>query len=139
MDLSLLEKALEDDSNYNLIETNIQEIKDKKNNILQQLSLERILLKEYHKKLKEYMYIDSIEELKEGHVLRYINLNNTDNIKLSASVILCSINMNKKGIAIVVKIFNNKHITLFLDKILLFKKFSNSEKILLNAIKLLNK
>ena len=47
--------------------------------------------------------------------------------------------MNKKGIAIVVKIFNNKHITLFLDKILLFKKFSNSEKILLNAIKLLNK
>tara|TARA_B100000035_G_scaffold315444_1_gene336275 strand:+ start:6531 stop:6950 length:420 start_codon:yes stop_codon:yes gene_type:complete len=139
MDLSLLEKALEDDSNYNLIETNIQEIKDKKNNILQQLSLDRVLLKEYHKKLKEYMYVDSIEELKEGHVLRYINLNNLDNINLSASVILCSINMNKKGIAIVVKIFNNKHITLFLDKILLFKKFSNSEKILLNAIKLLNK
>jgi len=139
MDLSLLEKALQDDSNYNLIETNIQEIKDKKNNILQQLALERYILKDYHKKLKEYMYVDCIEELKEGHVVRYINLNNVNNIKLSAPVILCSINMNKKGIAIVVKIFNNKHITLFLDKILLFKKFSNSEKILLNAIKLLNK
>jgi len=139
MDLTLLEKALEDDSNYNLIETNIQAIKDKKNNILQQIRIERVLLKEYHKKLKEYMYVDSIEELKEGHILRYINLNNMDNIKLSGTTILCSINMNKKGIAIVVKIFNNKHITLFLDKILLFKKFSNSEKILLNAIKLLNK
>lgn len=139
MDLSLLEKALEDNSNYNLIETSIQEIKDKKNNILQQLGLNRDILKDYHKKLKEYMYIDSIEGLKEGHVLRYINLNNIDNIKLSSSVILCTINMNKKGIAVVVKIFNNKHITLFLDKILLFKKFSNSEKILLNAIKLLNK
>ena len=45
MDLTLLEKALEDDSNYNLIETNIQEIKDKKNNILQQLGIDRILLK----------------------------------------------------------------------------------------------
>tara|TARA_B110000444_G_scaffold248330_1_gene272073 strand:- start:352 stop:771 length:420 start_codon:yes stop_codon:yes gene_type:complete len=139
MDLTLLEKALEDDSNYNLIETSIQEIKDKKNNILQQLGIERVLLKEYHKKLKEYMYIDSIEGLKEGHVLRYVNLININNIKLSGSVILCTINMNKKGITIVVKIFNNKHITLFLDKILLFKKFSNSEKILLNAIKLLNK
>jgi hypothetical protein len=139
MDLTLLEKALEDDSNYNLIETNIQELKDKKNNILQQIRLDKAILKEYHKKLREYMYVDSIEELKEGHVLRYINLNNMNNLKLSASVILCNINMNKKGIAIVVKIFNNKHITLFLDKILLFKKFSNSEKILLNAIKLLNK
>lgn len=139
MDLELLEKALEDDSNYNLIETNLQAIKDKKNNILQQIISDRIILKDYHKKLKEYMYVDSIEELKEGHVLRYINLNNMDKLKLSASAILCRIDMNKKGIAIIVKIFNNKHITLFLDKILLFKKFSNSEKILLNAIKLLNK
>ena len=37
------------------------------------------------------------------------------------------------------KCYKNDDITLFLDKILLFKKFSNSEKILLNAIKLLNK
>ena len=139
MDLSLLEKALEDDSNYNLIETNIQEIKNKKNNILQQLGLNKTQLKDMHSKLKDYMYIDSLNDLKDGHLIRYINLKNKENIKLGCTGIFCNVQMNKKGIGLIIKIFNNKYITLYLDEILLFKKFSDDEKILLNAIKLLNK
>ena len=139
MNIELLEKALDNDENLSTINTNIQEIKNKKNDILQNLGVNRLSLKEYHSKLKEYMYVENIEELKEGHIIRYINLANKDNIKLSNCAIICNILINKSGIGLVIKIFNNKFITLFLDKILLFKKFSNEEKMLLNALKLLSK
>ena len=48
MDFELLKKALENDDNVGLINTSIQEIKDKKNNILQQLGLNRDDLKMFN-------------------------------------------------------------------------------------------
>jgi len=41
MDIELLQEALENDDNLNIINTNIQEIKQKKNEILQELGLNR--------------------------------------------------------------------------------------------------
>ena len=39
MDIELLQQALENDTNLNIINTNIQEIKQKKNEVLQELGL----------------------------------------------------------------------------------------------------
>ena len=60
MDIELLQQALENDTNLNIINTNIQEIKRKKNEVLQELGLKREDLKSYHKKLNGYMYVDTI-------------------------------------------------------------------------------
>ena len=60
-------------------------IKNIKNDILQKLQLDKETLKDYHKKLKNYRYIDEINELKYGNFIRSINLNKEtlDEIKLN--------------------------------------------------------
>ena len=137
MDINTLISALEDDNNLNIIQTNLQDISKKKNDILQQLNLDKLILKEFNRLLKQYMYVEELMDIKEGHVIRYINLKNSDNIKLSKPKIICNVKNLAKGLAITVKIFNNNYITLYLSEILLFKKISDDEKILLKAVKLL--
>ena len=57
MDIEELKKALENADNLNISETNYSEIKNKKNNVLQQIGLTRDELKNFHKKLQDYIYV----------------------------------------------------------------------------------
>ena len=62
MNLDLLQEALQNDNNLSIINTNIQDIKAQKNNILQQLGIKKTDLKIFHSKLKDYRYIDDIKD-----------------------------------------------------------------------------
>lgn len=139
MDIELLQEALENDDNLNIINTNIQEIKQKKNEILQELGLDRNDLKSFHKKLNGYMYIDNIKDLKYGRNIRWINLNKITNIKITNGAVLCDIKIHDKGIALILKGFNNTYITIYLNENIIFQKISDEEKILLKAVDYLNK
>ena len=139
MDIELLQEALENDDNLNIINTNIQEIKQKKNEILQELGLDRNDLKSFHKKLNGYMYIDNIKDLKYGRNIRWVNLNKITNIKITNGAVLCDIKIHDKGIALILKGFNNTYITMYLNENIIFQKISDEEKILLKAVDYLNK
>tara|TARA_B100001093_G_scaffold389777_1_gene376029 strand:- start:1112 stop:1531 length:420 start_codon:yes stop_codon:yes gene_type:complete len=139
MDIDLLAQALENDENMSVINTSIQELKKKKNDILQQLGLKRDDLKSYNKKLKNYRYIENIKDLKYGCVLRCINLNNIEIIKLYNSSILCDIQIHDKGIALIMKTFNHRFITLYFNENLFFQKISAEEEVILKAINYLSK
>ena len=139
MDLSLLEKAFENDNNLSIINKTIEEIKSKKNDVLQNLGLKKEELKILHSKLRDYMYIDIIEDIKYGHNIRWINLKQMDNIKLTKCAIICDIKIYDKGICLIVKTYNNRHITIYCNECLIFKKISPEENILLKALNLLNK
>ena len=139
MDIELLQDALDNDDNLNIINTNIQEIKQKKNEILQELGLDRNDLKSFHKKLNGYMYIDNIKDLKYGRNIRWINLNKITNIKITNGAVLCDIKIHNKGIALILKSFNNTYITMYLNENIIFQKISDEEKILLKAVDYLNK
>ena len=139
MNLELLKDALENDSNINIIDETLGSIKSKKNDVLQQFGFTKQELKEYHNKLKNYLYIDSINELKIGHSIRYFNITDPNNIKLSINAIINDIKILDKGIAIVIKFFNNKYSTIYYNNNIIFKKLSNQENVLLAALKYLNK
>jgi len=139
MDLEFLQHALENDDNLCIVNTNIQEIKAKKNDILQQLGINRNDLKTFNSKLKEYRYIENVKELKYGAAIRFINLNKLDDIKLNNTLFLCDIKILDKGIALVLRTFNNRFITIYLNENLVFQKISDEEKIILKAINYLKK
>ena len=139
MDIQLLEKALENEDNLSIIQTNIQEIKQEKNNILQQIGLNKNNLKDFHRKLKNYRYIDNIKDLKYGNNIRWINLKKIDDIKITNGAILCDIKIHDKGIALVLLGYKNKHFTIYLNENIVFQKITTEEEILLQAIKYLNK
>ena len=139
MNIELLQQALENDTNLNIINTNIQEIKTKKNEILQELGLKRDDLKSFHKKLNGYMYVDNISDLKYGRNIRWINLKQLDPIKITNGSVLCDIKIGTKGISLVLKGFNNSFITLYFNENIIFQKINDEEKIILKAVDYLNK
>ena len=138
MDLELLKKALENDDNVDLINTSIQEIKNKKNDILQQLGLKRNELKMFNSSLKGYRYIEELKDLKIGSNIRYIKLSNIENIKLSGVNNLCEIKILNHGIGLVFKNFQNRFFTIYFNDNLIFQKINSEEEIILKAIKHLN-
>jgi|TARA_B100001175_G_scaffold265034_1_gene235190 TPP-dependent trihydroxycyclohexane-1,2-dione (THcHDO) dehydratase len=139
MNIELLQEALQNDNNLNIINTNIQEIKAQKNDILQQLGLKKTDLKEFHSKLKDYRYIDDIKDLNYGNNIRWISLKNIDNVKITNGAVLCDIKILDKGLSLCLKTFNNKYFTIYLNENLIFQKISDQERILLKAIDYLNK
>ena len=139
MNIELLQQALENDDNLNIINTNIQEIKRKKNEILQELGLKREDLKSYHKKLNGYMYVDNIKDLKYGRTIRWINLNKIDAIKITNGALLCDIKILDRGLALVLKGYAQNYITLYLNENIIFQKINAEEEIILKAVNYLNK
>ena len=133
------QQALENDTNLNIINTNIQEIKTKKNEILQELGLKRDDLKSFHKKLNGYMYVDAISDLKYGRNIRWINLKQLDPIKITNGSILCDIKIGAKGIALVLKGYNAIFNTLYFNENIIFQKINDEEKIILKAVDYLSK
>ena len=129
IDIDKLNEAVKNPDNLNIAETNLSEIKNKKNNILQQigLGLSKDSLRDYHKKLKDYIYVENINDIKYGHSIRFINLDNKDSdIKLSSSYIICKIQMYDNGIALVIKTFNNRHMTIYFKNYLIFNIYTFS-------------
>ena len=139
MNIELLQQALENDTNLNIINTNIQEIKRKKNEILQELGLKKEDLKSYHKKLNGYMYVDNIKDLKYGRTIRWINLNKIDAIKITNGALLCDIKILDKGLALVLKGYAQNYITLYLNENIIFQKINAEEEIILKAVNYLSK
>ena len=140
MDLALLEKAVENDNNLSIIQTNIQEIKTRKNDVLQRLVANKDVLAQLHDKLRDYRYVETAMEMRLGAAIRWIRLNvDHAEIRLNNPAMITKIEEINNTIAIVVRTFNRKHVTLFLYENLLFQKISPEEQILLKAIGYLSK
>ena len=139
MNIELLEQALENDNNFSIINTNIQEIKTKKNDILQNLGLKKDDLKSFHSKLKNYRYIDEIKDFKYGANIRWINLKKIDNIKITNGASLCDIKITSNGLGLCLKTYNNTFFTIFLNENLIFQRISQEEDVILKAINYLSK
>ena len=133
LDKNDLNKALENENNESIINLTISEIKSEKNDILQKLQFGKEDLKKNLKKLKEYRYINNINDLNYGYYIRWINLKNVENLKLTNGGFICDIKIND-GIEILCRNNFNKLFQLRFDENLIFQKLTEQEKIILNVI-----
>jgi hypothetical protein len=131
--------ALENNKNESIIETNKTDIKQIKNDVLQQLNISRETLKSYHKKLKDYRFVDDISDLQSGNYLRWINLSDPININLTKGSFLCDIEINGDGIHLIFKNPYGRHCQIRMDEVFLFQKITNEEQVILSALKYLQK
>ena len=139
IDQEYLINALNNDNNESIIKLTSQKIKTTKNDILQKLQLPKNKLKEFHNKLKEYRYVDEIKDINYGCFLRWINLKNIDDLKLTNGAYLCDIQINDTGVGIICKNIFNRHFYINMNEILLFQKLTDQEKVLLSVMDHLNK
>lgn len=131
--------TLETEKYEDLMELTFSKIKSIKNDILQQLQLSREDIKLYHKKLKEYRYIDEVNELKIGNYIRALNLKDPENIKLNNGGIIVDIEVINSSIIIRCKNFKNIIFNIKFEENLIFQKFNNDEYLILSILSKIQK
>lgn len=139
MDINTLLKALDNEENAKFINVNTQKINDMKKQVMEELELPIKQTKEILAKLKYYMYIDEMNDLRCGAFLRWIPITDPENIYLMPGGILCDIQITREGIVLICKNFAHKHYQFKMDECLIFQKLTNQEQVLLSALDYLEK
>lgn len=137
-----LDEIVQELDDKNLLYLTSSKIKELKNDILQKLYLSREELLLYHKKLKDYMYVDELDEIKLGSYIRWFNIKDEehlDNLKLANGGFVTDFNQGKDDILIVCKNIFGRHFSIYLNKCIIFKKISTAEKVLIRIIDYINK
>jgi hypothetical protein len=141
MDVNKLLKALDDDSNENLLNFTSKKILEMNLKIINELQLERKESLELMKKLKGYRYIDELDDLKYGTYLRWIPLHSPNNIYITKGALFCEYKIKDDGVYLICKNFGfpYKHFQFKLDENLVFQKLTDQELVLLSALDHLSK
>ena len=136
MDIQKLLKALDDESNETLMNFTSDKIKEMNLNVLKELHLPRKDTLDLMSKLKDYKYVDEMNELKYGSYIRWIPIEDPTNIYLTKGAIFCEIKITDNGTFCVCKNYgySNRHFQTAMDKNLIFQKLTEQEMVLLSAL-----
>jgi hypothetical protein len=141
MDVNKLLKALDDDSNETLLNFTSDKIKEMNLNIIKELQLPRKDTLDIMNKLRDYKYVDEMNELKYGAYIRWIPIEDPTNIHLTKGALFCEMKITDDGVFCVCKNFgyNMRHFQLSMDKNLIFQRLTEQELVLLSALDHLSK
>jgi hypothetical protein len=141
MDVNKLLKALEDDSNETLLNFTSDKIREMNLNVLKELQMSKQDTLELLKKLKDYKYVDEMNELKYGAYIRWIPIEDPDNIHLTKGALFCEMKITDNGVFFICKNYgyNCRHFQISMDKNLIFQKLTDQELVLLSALNHLSK
>ena len=134
MDVDKLLKALDNEENQKFLNLNTKKIKEMKIDILKELELSKEDMQSILQKLKEYMYVDEMSDLREGAFLRWIPIKDPENVHLTPGGVLCEINITDDGITLTCKNFAHKYYRIKMEENLVFQKLSGQEQIMLSAM-----
>jgi len=141
MDVNNLLKALDDESNETLMNLTTDKILEMNLNIIKELKLSNHETIEILKKLKNYKYVDEMNELKYGAHIRWISIENPENLNLKQGAMFCEMKITDNGVYCTCKNygFPSRHFQLSFDKNLIFQKLTTQELVLLSALDHLSK
>lgn len=141
MDVNKLLKALEDDSNETLFNFTTKTIREMTLKILKELQLSKQDTMNMFNKLKDYKYVDEMNDLKYGTFIRWIPIEDPANIHLTKGALFCEIKIKDDGVFCVCKNFGfqPRHFQISMDKNLIFQKLTEQELVLLSALDHLSK
>uniref|UniRef100_A0A6C0KI42 Uncharacterized protein n=1 Tax=viral metagenome TaxID=1070528 RepID=A0A6C0KI42_9ZZZZ len=139
MDINNIITALDNDNNYSVANLSKAKIKCINNDILQKLQLPKETLKSYNEKLKNYRYIDDINNINMFSYIRYIKLNDPNNLTLKNPCKLYGIIEKKDKISLKCSIANKIFFCINYNEYLVFQKLSQQEEIILSIVDYLDK
>ena len=129
-----LMNALDNEENERIINLTSKKMMEQNLDNLQELHLQKQTTLDYLKKLKEYRYVDEINDLKHGSFIKWIPLTDPTYLPLHHCGMICEIKITDNGVLITSKNFMHRHYTFKMDECLIFQKLTTQEKILINAL-----
>jgi hypothetical protein len=136
MNVNKLLKALDDESNENLLNFTSDKIIEMNLNVLKELQLSKKDTFDLLMKLKGYKYVDEMNDLKYGAYIRWIPIEEPNNIYLTKGSLFCDIKITDNGLFCICKNYGYKshHFQISMDKNLIFQKLTGHEQVLLSAL-----
>jgi hypothetical protein len=136
MDINKLLKALDDESNEKLLNFTTSKLVEMNLNIIKELQLNDLNTMKMMKKLKGYKYVDEMSDLKYGTYIRWIPINNIDNIEIKTGAIFCETKITDNGVFLICKNlgYMSKYFQIKLDECLVFQKLTEQELVLVSAL-----
>jgi ribosomal protein S10 len=136
MDVNKLLKALDDETNEDLLNFTTEKIKQMTLQILGELQLTKQETTNLLKKLENYKYVDEMNDFKYGSYIRWIPIEDPNNIYLTKGAIFCEMRITDDGVFCVCKNhgYNSRHFQIAIDKNLIFQKLTEQEQVLLSAL-----
>ena len=127
MDIDKLLKALDNESNENIFNFNSKKITEMNLKIINELQLERKFALEIMKKIKEYKYVDELDDLKYGTYIRWIPIRDPNNIYLTQGALFCETKIKDDGVYLICKNYgySSKYFQIKLDENLVFQKLTD--------------
>ena len=126
--------ALDNENNENIMNLTTQKILEMNLNILKELHLDKLTTLNYLKKLKEYRYIDEINDLKHGAFIKWIPITDPSYLPLHHCGMICEIKIVDNGVFITCKNFMHRHYAFKMDECLIFQKLTSQEKVIIYAL-----
>lgn len=141
MDINKLLKALDDETNDTLMNFTTKTIREMTLKILKELHMTKQETIDIYNKLKDYKYVDEMSDLKYGTYVRWIPIEDPENIHLTKGALFCEMKITDNGVFCVCKNmgFPAKHFQISMDRNLIFQKLTNQELVLLSALDHLSK
>jgi hypothetical protein len=125
-----MDKIVEDIQKYQLTDTIT--IQERKRTILKNIVLDSTELNHYQKLLKEYRYVDEIDELRLGSYIRFFRLD-TDTLELGRGGFLADIQIYKQQIQLLFK-NRNRFYKINMNSSILFQKNTPQERVLIQIL-----
>jgi len=132
--MQYLKTSLDNENNESIFDLTNSIIKERKEEIINELPITKKMKNEFIKKLKEYRYIDELQEFHIGCYIRWIKLDDSEpEIKLNNGAILISIKIDD-NVSLICRNFMNRFFTINANDTLIFQKLSYQEQIILYSI-----
>lgn len=128
-DITSIQQLLEDSKYLK----SISEIDKLKTTILDELKLPADIKRNYKKQLKEYLFVNEIDDLKTGTFLRCINMEDEDYV-LKNPCIFCDVKITDVGMLLLCKTMKRSFLHIHMDKSIIFRKLKSEERLLLLAL-----
>jgi hypothetical protein len=137
----VLNNAIDDESNETLLGLTTIKIKEMNLKVINELCLPKEDAVGIMRKLNDYKYVDEMDDLKYGTYIRWIKLNDPDDLNLTKGAIFSDIKITEEGVNLICKNFgdSSKRFTIKMDECLIFRKLTNQEMVLLSALDHLSK
>jgi len=130
------EKAFENDDHMDLMNLTTKKIQQIKYDIFREMGFSQEEILDFMSKLKQYRYVDSMNEIKVGNFVRWIDISVPDSptFSLNRGAIVAEVKVVDDGISLLLKTFDYKYFQIELDKNLIFQKLSAQESVILSAL-----
>ena len=131
--IGYLKLSIENENNKSILNLTTKVIKERKEEILNEIPVNKKERSQLKKKLKEYRYIDEMHELHIGAFIRWIKFNSDNEVSITNGALLTDV-LFEDNIQLLLKNNMNRFFKVNFNDNLIFQKITDQEKIILFAI-----